>query len=436
MSTDTNRCPALIISAPASGQGKTSITAAVARYHRNQGRRVAIFKTGPDFIDPMILQQASGLPVYQLDPWMLGKKECQQRLAAAAATHDLILIEGVMGLYDGEASTASLAIDFNIPVATVINVAAMAETAAAIALGLATLDDRLPYAGMIANNVASDYHGQLIARLLPESIKLLARFPRQPELALPERHLGLVQAEEIDNLDERLDKLAELINDTSLALLPDCVDFETTDNTPTDTPLSGIRIGVANDAAFRFIYPANIDLLKQMGAEICFFSPLADTELPDIHSLWLPGGYPELHLDALSSNKTMKQAIQNHIDDNKPVFAECGGMLYLCESLSDKDGNKGSMIGALPGKAQMQPKLASLGMQQWQYDEQSTIRGHTFHYSRLDTELNPVAQTKTRSGRKGEAIYRHKTITASYMHSYFPSSPEITQRLFTGQLDK
>ena len=190
-------CPALFIAAPASGQGKTTVTAALARLLTRQGKVVRVFKTGPDYLDPQILQQASAQPVEQLDMWMAGEQYCQQKFYEAAKVADLILVEGAMGIFDGEPSSADLAARFNIPIAIVMDVKGMAQTAAAIAVGLANFRDDVEFAGLIANNCGTDRHRQLIADELPESLPLLANLPRSEEVALPERHLGLVQAHEV-----------------------------------------------------------------------------------------------------------------------------------------------------------------------------------------------------------------------------------------------
>ena len=333
-------CPALFIAAPASGQGKTTITAALARHHRNNGRKVRVFKTGPDFLDPMILEQASGQPVYQLDLWMGDEEHCRQLLFEAAGDADLILIEGVMGLFDGECSSADLAMLFSIPVLAVIDGSAMAQTFGAIAHGLATYRTGLPFAGVFANRVAGERHYQMLAESLPQGMGAFGWLARDAEITLPERHLGLVQADEIDDLDARINQAAAALNGIH-ATLPAPIAFTAPAATSNITPLlQGVRIAVARDAAFAFIYRANLDALRALGAEIKFFSPLEARELPDVDALYLPGGYPELHLDQLAANHTMKAAICAHHAAHKPIVAECGGMLYLLESLADVHGRR------------------------------------------------------------------------------------------------
>ncbi len=423
-------CPALLISAPASGQGKTTFTAALARYHRNQGCDVRIFKTGPDFLDPMILEQASGNPVYQLDLWMVGEQSCHQLLYNTARDADLILIEGVMGLFDGSPSSADLAEKFGIPVLALIDARAMAQTFGAMAYGLAHYRPSLPFAGVIANNVASVGHETMLAESLPDSIPYFGAFMRDANITLPERHLGLVQAEEVSDLDIRINKAAALISNTQLTTLPNAIKFESIKKEEIQKNLQFVRIGIARDAAFSFIYPANIDLLKQMGADIVFFSPLNDKTLPDIDAMWLPGGYPELHLQELQNNVSMHRAIKKHYHDNKPILAECGGMLYLLNSLTDKENNKANMVGLIDGEGVMQSKLAGLGMQEVELFNEK-ITAHTFHHSNMKTSLPPIGYgLRQRGGSQGEAVYQSKKLTASYLHLYFSSNEKAITLLF------
>lgn len=428
----TRNCPALFISAPASGQGKTTVTAALARFHRNRGRKVRVFKTGPDFLDPMILERASGAPVYQLDLWMGGEEHCRQLLYTAAGEADLILIEGVMGLFDGDRSSADLATLFGIQVLAVIDGSAMAQTFGAIAHGLATYRGGLPFAGVFANRVAGEGHYQMLAESLPPALTPFGWLARDGEITLPERHLGIVQADEIADLDTRIDRAAAALNGIPDEL-PATVTFTAATATTTEpTPLlQGMRIAVARDAAFAFIYHANLDLLRSQGAEIRLFSPLSDSRLPDADALYLPGGYPELHLEQLAGNHAMKAAICAHHAANKPIVAECGGMLYLLDSLTDVDGRSGEMVGLLNGDATMQRKLANLGMQSVELPE-GELRGHTFHHSQAVCEIEPLTQTKpARHHGKAENVYRNARLTASYLHLYFPSNPIAAAQLFT-----
>lgn len=430
------QCPAIFIAAPASGQGKTTLTAALARLLRNQGKRVRLFKTGPDYLDPLVLAQASGQPVDQLDLWMAGEAYCRQRLFEAAREADLIIVEGAMGVFDGEPSSADLAARFQLPLVIVMDVKGMAQTAAALVAGIAGFRDDVSIAGLIANACASQRHRELIAAALPESIPLLAALPRDPDMALPERHLGLVQAEEIrDELEARFEAGARVLEAQGLAeklmQLPPVVFHAPAD--PLEAPpqaLEGVTIGVARDAAFSFIYQANLDLLQAMGAQLRFFSPINDSELPGCDALWLPGGYPELHGAELAANRPMKAAIQALFTAGKPILAECGGLLYCLETLTDYQDRTHEMLGLLAGQGAMKGRRGCQGMQTANLPE-GAIRGHAHHRSVSQGTPVPIAQgQRQRHPAPGEAIYRERRLTASYLHLYFPNNPTAVARLF------
>ncbi len=430
MSAQSATCPALLVSAPASGQGKTSVTAALARWHARQGRRVRVFKTGPDFLDPMVLERASGAPVYQLDLWMNGEDDVRARLHEAASDADLILIEGVMGLFDGGLSSADLAQRFGVPVLAVIDGSAMAQTFGALALGLARYREGLRVHGVAANRVGSAYHAQLLADSLPGDLHWLGALPRDAALALPERHLGLVAAGELGDIDARLDALADAWAAHASAELPPPVSFPHAARAAVSKALRGVRIAVARDAAFCFLYPANLDLLSEAGAELRYFSPLAGEALPACDAVWLPGGYPELHLLTLSQHAVLRRALHAHVDARRPLLAECGGMLYALDSLASVDGSAFPMAGLLPGRAQMQSRLGGLGMQSVALPE-GELRGHTFHYASAQIEETPVVMASNPDGGPSrEGVYRRGRFTASFMHLYFPSNPDAAVALF------
>lgn len=423
-------CPALLVSAPASGQGKTSVTAALARWHTRQGRRVRVFKTGPDFLDPMILERASGAPVFQLDLWMTGEDDVRARLYDAAGEADLILVEGVMGLFDGAPSSADLAQTLGLPVLAVIDGSAMAQTFGALAIGLARYREGLVVHGVAANRIGGDYHATLLRDSLPADLHWLGALPRDAQLALPERHLGLVAAAELSDLDARLDALADAWSAHASTALPPPVAFSPVARLSVPSLLQGRRIAIARDAAFCFLYPANLDLLREAGAELRFFSPLAGDALPDCDAAWLPGGYPELHLDALSNRHDLHAALRAHRDAGKPLLAECGGLLFSLQSLADRDGHRAPMAGLLRGDAAMQSRLAALGLQEVDLPEGS-LRGHTFHFGQADVEAEPLAIARNpNGGRSAEAVYRDRRMTASFIHFYFPSSRDAAPRLF------
>ena len=433
----------VLISAIASGQGKTTTTAALARKLVQQGKTVRIFKTGPDFIDPMMLEHACGYPVYSLDLWMVGQTASQHMLAQAAQQADVILIEGVMGLYDGNPSSADLARAFGVPVLAVLDASAMAQTVGALALGLRDFGP-VHLAGVIANRVASAGHAQMVAEAMRD-IPLLGSLTRQ-ESALPERHLGLVLPEEIQQLDVILDQMAEnLTLDMQVwdALPETQFEIDATVGAKTTAlfmPLKGKTIAIARDAAFAFLYPANLQCLRDLGADLMFFSPIANQAVPDCaDAIYLPGGYPELHAQELAQADQWMSSIRTACVKGVPIWAECGGMMAITDAVTDQAGITWPMAGLLPGKVVMQKRLAALGGQvlndkPLRKNHVMNLRGHTFHYSRFDTDLQPVTHTsKQRDGTVGEAIYQIGNVCASYFHAYFPSDPTATAGLFLSE---
>lgn len=420
----------VLVSAVASGQGKTTVAAALARKLVRMGQRVRVFKCGPDFIDPMLLERASGAPVRSLDLWIVGADQCRRLLAQAAREADVILIEGVMGLYDGTPSSADLARAFGAPVMAVIDASAMAQTAGALVHGLRDYGP-VELAGVIANRVASSGHAAMISASLRD-IALFATLPRQSH-SLPERHLGLVLPDEVNDIEQLLDRLAEQLQfdaaawqnlrATRLAVPPPL---------PAQAPsLAGKTIAIARDAAFMFLYPANLETLRELGAKLRFFSPLANQPVPaEADAVYLPGGYPELHALALSQADVWRDSIRAAHAAAMPILAECGGMMALATTLCDQAGAVWPMAGLLPGAVTMQARLAGLGSQQLD-TPQGQLRGHTFHYSRLDTAIEPLGHTvKHPSGAQGEAVYRVGSLLASYFHAYFPSNPDAVAALF------
>lgn len=422
----TISCPSLLISAPASNQGKTLVAAALAHAWRNQGFKVQTFKCGPDFLDPMILQTATGQPVYNLDLAMCGADDIASRLYQAASQTDVILVEGVMGLYDGSPSSADIAAQFRLPVALAIDASGMAQTFGALAAGLYSHMPELKPAGVIANRTGSAHHGQLLRDSLPANIPWLGALQKREALTLPERHLGLFRADEISDLDQRIAQAAELLTESGPLPLPPAAVFELPPVQPFSPLLAGRKIAIARDEAFCFIYPANLNCLQALGAEIVFFSPLHDSELPPAtDAIWLPGGYPELHRTQLGSNHAMRAALHSAWQQGMPMLAECGGMMAASESI-----NQQPAFGLLPGHCSMQPRFQGLGVQFAELPE-GKLNAHTFHYSRFDSTLPAYAQATTQRGKAGEAIYRHGSLTASYLHFYFPSNPLTVARLLS-----
>jgi cobyrinic acid a,c-diamide synthase len=422
-------CPALLLASTASGQGKTTLTAALAYYYRRQGYRVCVFKTGPDFLDPMILAAASQAPVPPLDLWMVGAEHCHRILYDAAHQADMILIEGAMGLFDGTPSAADLAEYFNIPVGIILNSRGMGQTFGAIAAGLANYRPGLRCAGVIANLVASERHATMLRAGLPEHIPWLGSLPRLADDLLPRRHLGLVQAAEITDLQQRLQLIADALPE-ALTTWHQTTDFKPAPPVaPLPPLLAGQKIAVAHDAAFSFLYAENIRILKTLGAEITFFSPLTSTHI-DGNALYLPGGYPELYLDELATNHPLRAAVHQHVAAGYPIYAECGGLLYLLDTLYDQHGQSAAMLGLLPGIGRLTQRLAGLGMQRLSLPT-GELRGHTFHHSVIETPLTPTRfACRQIDDQPGEAFYQFGSIQASYLHLYFPSAPIAAAHLF------
>lgn len=438
---DSHSCAALLVAAPASGQGKTTVACALARLHVRQGRRVRAFKCGPDFLDPGWLALATGAPVHSLDLWMTGEADCTSRLHRAAEDADLLIVEGVMGLFDGIPSAADLATRFRLPVLAVVDASAMAGTFAALAFGLQHYRSGLPWAGVLANRVAGERHADMLRQSLREPQDWLGAIPADAAMALPERHLGLITPGDLDDALARLDAAADAVAATRLGQLSpvELQRWSVAFAAPVDAAapaaplLHGKTIAVARDAAFCFIYAANLDCLRQHGAQLVFFSPLTDTALPPCDALWLPGGYPELHADTLSANQEMRQSVAGHFAKGKPIWAECGGMMALFDTMVTLDGKRHAMWGLLPGQVAMQRRLAAMGPQQLAIDGQ-VLRGHTFHHSTCQTPLAAQARTSApgqpAEAGKGEALYRQGALQASYFHAWFSSNPQATARLF------
>ncbi|MEI7445919.1 MAG: cobyrinate a,c-diamide synthase [Burkholderiales bacterium] len=421
---------ALMVSAPASGHGKTTVTAALARAWVDAGLRVRVFKTGPDFLDPMVLARASGAPVRQLDLWMGGFVHCASLLNAAAAESDVVLVEGAMGLYDGTPSTADLAVRFGLPVLAVIDASAMAQTFGAIAHGLASWRGSPGVAAVVANRTGGAVHARMLRESLPAGIAWYGALPRDAAFGLPQRHLGLVQAAELTDLDARIAAAARALSAEGPPRLPPAAALPEVREPAPPRALAGVRVALARDAAFAFVYETNLEVLRAMGAEVLPFSPLADEPVPaGAHALWLPGGYPELHLGALATRARARDSVRAHHAAGRPILAECGGLLWLLESLADADGARAPMLGLLPGHARVERSMVNLGLQSLDLPE-GTVRGHTFHHARADVPLRPAAWTVgARDHGTPEPVWREGRLTASFLHLYFASAPAAVAAL-------
>lgn len=430
----TVSCPAVLVSAPASGQGKTTVASALARLHARAGRRVRCFKCGPDFIDPGWLELASGAPVHNVDLWMTGEDDIRGRLHEAARDADLIVVEGVMGLFDGEPSAADISARFGLHVLAVIDASAMAGTFGAIAFGLQHYRAQLPWAGVLANRVAGEGHARMLSDALGAASPWLGAITRDAQMSLPERHLGLIVRDELGDAMQRIDAAADALGRTALADVATLSRWSTAfvEPAPRDAPrlLTGCAIAVARDAAFCFIYAANIDVLNSLGANVVYFSPLAGEPVPHCDALWLPGGYPELHGAALSGATATRDSVRAHVAAGRPVWAECGGMMALFDELEDLSGRRHAMWGVLPGRVRMHERLAAIGPQQLE-TAAGVLRGHTFHHSTCTTPMEPAGWTTSPGGeRRGEALYVRGRVRASYFHAWFASGPAAAAALF------
>lgn len=442
--------PRLIIAAPSSGSGKSTITsglmAAFAVDHVVQG-----FKVGPDYIDPGYHTAASGRISRNLDTWMVPVERVVRTFAHAVQAAGLVIVEGVMGLYDGydaqseRGSTAEVAKLLRAPVVLVVDVGKMARSAGALALGYREFDPALNLCGVICNNVASEKHGRWVTEAI-ESIGLpvLGCIPRMPSLTIPERYLGLhMVLEREEAVQSFLAAAARLVREhVNLQRVWQLA--STAQPLPVERGVAHeraqirTRVAVARDAAFCFYYEDNLDLLRAAGAEIVFFSPLYDERLPEGSAgLYLGGGYPELYAAQLATNGAMRAAIRSAVDDDLPTYAECGGLMVLTESITDLEGETHPMVGVLPGRAQMKQRL-TMGYRRVTACQDTLLlaagnetRGHEFHYSdweapadlRRAYDIVPRAREETR--REG---YARGNLLASYVHLHFGSSEAIAPR--------
>lgn len=378
----------------------------------------------------MILERASGQPVHQLDLFMIGEEHCRRLLHDAAQEADIILVEGVMGLFDGDPSSADIAALFGLPVLAVIDASAMAQSFGALVHGLAGYRQDVRVEAVIANRVAGERHAEMLCASVRSPVRWLGALPRDPGLALPERHLGLLMAAEIEDLDQRIAAAAVALPIEAQALPPP-VAFPAPRERGTLSPLlQGRRIAIARDACFAFIYADNLSLLRELGAELRFFSPLADEAMPECDALWLPGGYPELHARTLVARRKWQSDVRRHVARGKPLLAECGGMMVCTEALETADGVF-PMLGLIPARAIMQNKLQGLGLQQVDLPT-GQLRGHSFHYSRIETELAPLVRSRNPNGGRDEPVFRSGSILASYVHFHFRSDPPAVAALLGG----
>jgi cobyrinic acid a,c-diamide synthase len=393
----------LVVAGTGSGVGKTTVTLGLMGALRRKGLAVAPFKAGPDFIDPGLHRLAAGRPSRNLDTWMMAPGALAAAFARGCAGADVAVVEGVMGLFDGAlgraeaGTTAHLAKRLGLPVVLVVDARGMAGSAAAVVKGFACLDPRLTLAGVVLNRVASDSHLGFLKDAIEgrAGVPVLGHLMRDEGLAIPERHLGLTTAEDLGPggpLDVMAERMAAGVDlDRLLALAAPCGGGEV--SLPR-VPRPRLRLGVARDVAFCFCYPDTLERLAEAGVAAVPFSPLADPALPpDLDGLYLPGGYPELHAAALAANAPMRAAVAKAAGAGLPVYAECGGLMYLSRGIHDAEGAFHPMCGVLPAECRMGTRRAALGYREVTVTEAgplgpagARLKGHEFHYSQIDAD--------------------------------------------------
>ncbi len=446
--------PRLVVAAPMSGSGKTTIVTAMIAALVARGLRVAPFKVGPDYIDPSYHTLAAGRPSRNLDPWMLTPERVRATFVHNAAGADLALVEGVMGLFDGfsgtddSGGTAHVARILDAPVLLVLDIGGMARSAAAIVQGMRDFDPRIRLAGVVLNRAGSPAHARMVTEAIESAtaVPVVGYLMRDDEITLPERHLGLVPTFEPGRwhawLDAAATRVAATVDlDRVIRLARTAAPLAPEPDDPfVVASRSAAVIAVARDAAFNFIYADNLDLLRAAGAEIAFFSPLADTTLPaNSQALYLCGGFPEMFAAELRANAALHSAIRCAFRMGLPIYAECGGLMYLTERIVDLQGIAHSMVGLLPGESTMSGRL-TLGYRvargvrtNWLVHAGETVRGHEFHYSTWRNrpedlapayELLPDAFSSATS-TEGAQIDQ---LLASYVHLHFLALPDLAAR--------
>ena len=435
----TSKIPACVISGTSSGSGKTTVTLGLMAAFKERGLRVQPYKCGPDFIDPGLHELVTGVKSRNLDLWMSGEEHTRKCFRQNLMGADIALIEGVMGMFDGGmSSSGELSRTLSISNILVLDVRSMADSAAAIVKGFETFSEGAEVKGVILNNIASMRHLQLVSDAIIGNCnaRILGHLPRNLDFSIPSRHLGLLTGDEAPISEEMVALLARTISDhiDLDQVLSLCSTFSPITQ-PQITEInndSPCRIAVARDKAFCFYYEDNFDILRERGAELVFFSPLQDKELPEnIHGIYLGGGYPELYAKELSTNSQMLAALHSWIENDGAVYAECGGFMYLTNGIVDHDQNKHHLVGIFPVMSAMQTKRASLG-----YREVTTkqvccfgpagtvLRGHEFHYSNiqeLDSSIPRIYQVNN-GAQEG---YNYRRVLGGYMHLHFGYSPEV-----------
>ena len=437
------RIPRIMIAAPASGSGKTLFTCALLRLLERKGIRAAAFKCGPDFIDPMFHKKVLGTPSRNLDLYMAGEEGVRRSFAAGCAGAEIAVIEGVMGYFDGtgasgmEGSSYELATVLQTPVLLTADVRGMSRSAAAMIKGFTDYGEQKMICGAFLNRTSAVTAERIEGWLAKEAgIPVLGFFPADDELRLESRHLGLVEPEEIPDLQQKIDHAADILEVTlNLEALfmaaggAPALQVET--GNPEEREGSSVTVAVAQDEAFSFYYEDNLELLQELGAKIVYFSPLHDRELPEADGLLIGGGYPELKAGELAANTGMLASIRKAADSGMPILAECGGFQYLQEELVDKEGAVHRMCGVLKGSSRMTDKLVRFGYVEVSgeglyFGTGRTIRGHEFHYSD-STENGSACKAVKPGGKSWDCMVVQGRIAAGYPHLYYRSCPAFAE---------
>ncbi|RUL50803.1 cobyrinate a,c-diamide synthase [Lysinibacillus antri] len=440
----------IVIAGTGSGVGKTTLTIGLMAALMKRGLTVQGFKCGPDYIDPSYHTSVTKRVSRNLDSWMLTKDVVLDVFTNGSKGTDISIIEGVMGFYDGknpetnEGSTAEISVITKSPVLLVVNCASMARSAAAIVKGFQCFAEGPNIVGVIANKVGSEGHFQLVKQAIEKEcgIPVIGYLKRELDIEIPERHLGLIPSLERGELDPFFDKLGTLISESiDIDRLLDISVAKTLPKNQSsifeNNKEAVVKIAVAKDTAFNFYYPENLELMEARGIELLYFSPLADEAIPeDADGLYIGGGFPEEFAEILAENETSKYSIKKAIENGIPTLAECGGFMYLTQSIETTDHEKFNMVGVIPGKVQMQNKLAALGYREISGQNanylliDSKAKGHEFHYSTFHSteEAIPYAyETVGMRGKKQEGYLLHNLV-AGYTHFHFASCPEMVDR--------
>lgn len=452
---------ALMLAGSTSGVGKTTLASALCAALRQRGLTVQPFKVGPDYIDPGYLTEAAGRRCRNLDTWMMPAQRVRELFHHAAHDSDFAILEGVMGVFDGlgydgpEGSSAEVAKLLDVPVVLVIDASKAARSVAALALGYQQFDPALRLAGFVLNRLGSDGHGQGVSRAVQDTtgLPVLGWLRSDETLNIPDRHLGLVPTEESGfgaKFHEHSAALfANAVDMDQLVTLAERKSPEKAPNkeppvfayvAPAESEPERPVIAVAQDEAFNFTYPENLDLLEAAGAQVAFFSPLRDRTLPTrTGAVMISGGFPEVHTERLAANDPMREALRTLPKRGVPIYAECGGLMYLTEAIVDSEGREHAMVGLLPGRSRMSARLklgyrvATAARKSWLMPKGLCVRGHEFHYSEWEERPADLPSAfMVQSRRQPECVYEEgvcvDTIWASYVHLHFWSEPRLAVR--------